>query len=404
MKNSNYFSVALSGVVASALLVGAHALYFQDTLVVMADGMLFVLIAFAWFYLLKRADANAKLAAQKEPASAQGDSALIQESNAFHAHLGKEVFNQLSLANTELNNTQVILSEAIGKLVENFTSMGGEIRAQQALSLFISGTEDAGEGPSSRDKFEHFVSSTEKVMNEFVDSTVQNSRHAMELVERMDTMTEQVDLILGILGEVESIAKQTNLLALNAAIEAARAGESGRGFAVVADEVRNLSEKTNKFSSQIRLLVGNVNESLVVAEKSINNMATTDITFVMDSKQRVQSMMVELTELNEIIAKNGVELTQSSSRVEQNVAVAISTLQFQDMSSQLISHAQMRLNALQEVVNELCKGSDELSRQEYMEQLVAYNQALHQHVVSLDEKKTNPVAQDNFSTGDIELF
>ena len=34
----------------------------------------------------------------------------------------------------------------------------------------------------------------------------------------------------------------------------------------------------------------------------------------------------------------------------------------------------------------------------------SYNRSLHQHVISLDEKKTNPVAQNNFDTGDIELF
>jgi len=123
------------------------------------------------------------------------------------------------------------------------------------------------------------VVDTEKAMNEFVDSTVQNSKHAMELVEKMDAMSAQVDSILNILNQVESIAKQTNLLALNAAIEAARAGESGRGFAVVADEVRNLSEKTNSFSHQIRTLVGNVNDSLAEAEAAINKLAATDMTF-----------------------------------------------------------------------------------------------------------------------------
>jgi methyl-accepting chemotaxis protein len=213
-----------------------------------------------------------------------------------------------------------------------------------------------------------------------------------------------VEGILGLVNEVGSIAKQTNLLALNAAIEAARAGEAGRGFAVVADEVRNLSDKTNKFSSQIRGLVDAVNKSLVEAEESISKLATKDMTYVMDSKKHVEAMMGDIAELNKTIASNGVELNEISTKVEQNVAVAVSTLQFQDMSSQLIGHAQMRLAALREVVNELGKGSDRLSCQEYLEQLAAYNQSLIQHVITLDEKKSNPVAQNNFDTGDIELF
>ncbi|MDP1995827.1 MAG: hypothetical protein Q8J90_01390, partial [Gallionella sp.] len=115
-------------------------------------------------------------------------------------------------------------------------------------------------------------------------------------------------------------------------------------------------------------------------------------------------MMTDLTALNETIAKNAVELNLINAKVEKNVAVAVSTLQFQDMSSQLLAHAQMRLIALQEVANEMCKGTDRPDRSEYLEQIAAYNRSLHEHVVSLDEKKSNPVAQDNFATGDIELF
>ena len=68
------------------------------------------------------------------------------------------------------------------------------------------------------------------------------------------------------------------------------------------------------------------------------------------------------------------------------------------------SQTDQRLIALQEVANEMCKGTDRPDRGEYLEQIAAYNRSLHEHVVSLDEKKSNPVAQDNFATGDIELF
>ena len=400
---TNYSRLALIGALISGILLGGHALYFGGVAVALADGLLFLFIVFVWSYLLKQAGAGEKSADRDEPL-AQGDMPIIHESNAFHVQLGKELSCQLASAHTELGNTQAILGDAIAKLVDTFTAMAAEVRRQQALTLFITDGGEAAEGQNAKQKFEYFVQSTSDAMNEFVDTTVQSSKRAMELVERMDAITEQVSGILGILNEVEGIAKQTNLLALNAAIEAARAGEAGRGFAVVADEVRNLSENTNKFSKQIRALVGDVSNSLIAAEKSINSLAATDMTFVMDSKQRVEIMMGDLSELNTTIANNAVELNQINAKVEQNVAVAVSTLQFQDMSSQLLAHAQMRLVALQEVAGEMCKGTDQPNRAEYLEQIAAYNRSLHEHVVSLDEKKSNPVAQDNFATGDVELF
>ena len=401
MKNFSRF--AFAGALASGMLLGAHAFYFGSASVALADALLFLFIVICWSYLFKWANTG-EAPSDTADLSVQGDELLIHESNAFHVQFGKEVSNQLNSAHTELGNTQAILSDAIAKLVDNFTAMAEEVRAQQALTLFITDGDQGSGGGSAKQKFEHFVQDTEKAMNEFVDSTVQNSKRAMELVEKMDNINVQVTGILSILSEVEGIAKQTNLLALNAAIEAARAGEAGRGFAVVADEVRNLSESTNKFSKQIRASVGNVSESLVAAEHYIDMLAATDMTFVMDSKQHVNSMMTDLSELNATIARNAVELNAINAKVEPNVAVAVSTLQFQDMSSQLLSHAQLRMAALQEVANEMGKEADSPNRSKYLEQIAAYNRSLHEHVVTLDAKKSNPVAQDNFETGDIELF
>ena len=359
MKSTGYLNDFIFGTAFSAVLFCVHAVYFGNTAVVLSDALLFVFLISGWWFLSRRSG-MAKTSLQEADALARsGEEAVILESNAFHVQLAKEISNQINQADTELSNTQAILSDAIAKLVKNFTAMAEEVKSQQTLSMFISGEGGAGHGPSSKEKFEQFVLDTQEALNEFVESTVQNSARSMELVEKMDEMSAQVQGILGLVNEVEGIAKQTNLLALNAAIEAARAGESGRGFAVVADEVRNLSEKTNKFSSQIRELVDGISVSLVAAEQSISKLASKDMSYVMDSKKHVESMMSDLGELNKTIARNGVELGQISSNVEQNVAVAVSTLQFQDMSSQLIAHAQMRLAALKDVVNEVRAGSDQ---------------------------------------------
>ncbi|HEX5338703.1 MAG TPA: methyl-accepting chemotaxis protein [Gallionella sp.] len=403
MTKSNFSHLVIIGAVCSGILLAINALFFNSANVFVADAVLLLFIVVLWGYLFRQLNV-AKKTPESERDEEQRFMPLIHDSNEFHAQLGREVSNQLNSAHTELGNTQAILSDAIAKLVDNFTAMAAEVRAQQALTMFISNGKEGEAGSSAKEKFETFVHATSDAMNEFVDSTVQNSKRAMELVEKMDVINEQVSGILGILNEVENIAKQTNLLALNAAIEAARAGEAGRGFAVVADEVRSLSENTNKFSKQIRSLVHNVNESLLAAETSINKLAASDMTFVMDSKQHVHEMMADLSALNETMAKNAIELSQSNSRVEQNVAVAVSTLQFQDMSSQLLAHAQLRMAALQELASQMSNGPSAQDRREYLEQIAAYNRALHEHVASLDERKSNPVAQNNFNTGDIELF
>ena len=181
-------------------------------------------------------------------------------------------------------------------------------------------------------------------------------------------------------------------------------GKLVSNFILISDGVCELSEHTNDFSKQIRDVVGKVGDSMEVAERIIGNLAADDRAAAMESHQHVRGIIAELAAFNEVVAKNAIELNLISTNVEQNVLVVISTLQFQDMSSQLIEHARLRMTALQEVANEMGKGAGSPDHREYLEQIAAYNRLLDKHVVSLNKQKANPVAQNNFGTGDIELF
>jgi hypothetical protein len=181
-------------------------------------------------------------------------------------------------------------------------------------------------------------------------------------------------------------------------------GKLVSNFILISDGVRDLSAHTNDFSKQINEVVDKVSVSLAAAEQAIGNLAADDKAKALESNRNVRSIMAELTAFNEAVASNAIDLNIISTNVEQNVLVVISTLQFQDMSSQLIEHARLRMTALQEVANEMGKGGSSPSQQEYLERIAAYNRLLDKHVVSLDKQKASPVAQKDFGTGDIELF
>jgi methyl-accepting chemotaxis protein len=251
---------------------------------------------------------------------------------------------QVAAARAEAEQVQVLLREAIDKIVVSFGSINEQIKQQQQVACGIAAAD--ADAPGKGGDFQSFVEDTSRTLDYFVENTIANSRSAVGLVERMEDIRERLGDIRGILGEIESISKQTNLLALNAAIEAARAGEAGRGFAVVADEVRHLSGRTNQFSQEIRAKVASVNDSVVSAETAINEVASKDMNFTLQAKQQVDQTMREVKQINERMTAGVARMGQIASEVERNVDASVAALQFQDVVSRLLGDLTRRAEAL----------------------------------------------------------
>ena len=301
----------------------------------------------------------------------------------------------------ELDRVRDLLKHAIEQLIASFGEMNAHVQAQQELALsIINSMTDKEEGPGGAN-FAEFVMDTSKTMEAFVDNTLHTSKIAMSLVETMDTIDVEVKSIIGILAEIEAIAKQTNLLALNAAIEAARAGEAGRGFAVVADEVRALSQRTNLFSQQIRSHMDGVHGSMASAHDSIYTVASMDMNFALESKKRVQDTMARISDINQAMTKAAHSINQHASHVANGVNGAVTALQFQDMTNQLIEHTQTRIDSgiriAQEVASSVSQEGDLVGN------IRRARDQLHSQA-EVVANRPHPVKQESMDSGDIELF
>lgn len=141
-----------------------------------------------------------------------------------------------------------------------------------------------------------------------LEQTLQSMTDIRQQVEVIGTtivsLAKNTRRIDDIINSVSEIATQSNLLALNASIEAARAGTHGRGFAVVADEVRDLASQSTQSASEIRLILGEIKNSMK------NTVEATQIGI-----NNVDAGVSKTQEANQVIIQLAGNVRQSRDRV-----------------------------------------------------------------------------------------
>ena len=178
-------------------------------------------------------------------------------------------------------------------------------------------------------------SETERATQESVQSQVEISEttvsinqlshdlnQASSVISELNQSSENIGKFINVIKE---ISEKTNLLALNAAIEAARAGESGRGFAVVADEVRSLASQTKKSTSEIELMVAELQSKSNSAQKAMKNgikmvnKSVQDTTHTGENIERINKSIEQVNMMNEQVATAAEEQSCVTEEINRNM-------------------------------------------------------------------------------------
>ncbi|WP_018947351.1 methyl-accepting chemotaxis protein [Thioalkalivibrio sp. AKL17] len=338
-------------------------------------------------------DGHAETAAEDDAARGRADGAELSD------EIDQVMRFELGQIEQEITRQKGLIEEAVKELGDSFSDMHQIAERQQELmSSDLSSTNNAGEdGKSQPEILRDLTRQSDETLQMFIDTLVEVSRQSVESAHHMEDMNQHMDGVFKLLDSAGEIADQTNLLALNASIEAARAGEAGRGFAVVADEVRNLSKRSATFHEDIRKQIEEARRSIRQAHDTVHAMASRDMSDSMEEKERVGSLFGYARQATEEMENRLQEEAELADRMNQAVATAVRSLQFEDIARQSLGTAEDALAHLHELQGILHEASSTDDARAMAERVRAWRE-------DRQNRHHRAVNQENLDTGDVELF
>ncbi len=185
------------------------------------------------------------------------------------ANTAASISNDTAQLSTEIAGTiEKVTNGASNQTHEIHCGMQSISALADRISVAVEGTKAMREASDNVRRMTENGMYTIEQLNEKASETNAITSQVISEILRLSEFVQSIHKITGIL---KNIADQTGLLALNASIEAARAGEAGKGFAVVAGEIKKLSEQSNTFTQEIKVLVESILKQTEKANEMVKN-------------------------------------------------------------------------------------------------------------------------------------
>lgn len=261
-------------------------------------------------------------------------------SNAI-GNLDEVCLQAMPVWSEQVENARSQTETVVQSLTDQFRDLLTKLEETIAVSTNVSGVNNM-----QGDNVVSVLNESESNLNQVVESLKVALQAKNEMITHIRGLTQYTDELEKMATDVAAIAAQTNLLALNAAIEAARAGEAGRGFAVVADEVRKLSSLSSDTGKQMSEKVNVISAAIASASQVVEASANQDFQTVNDSEAAIHTVLDRFHQMSSSMSQATEAMQTIGQQIQDEISNVLVSLQFQDRTSQILSHVCKSLDAL----------------------------------------------------------
>jgi len=289
--------------------------------------------------------------------------------------------------------------------IEDLTSQFMSITDNISFAIDFTGSGSGGERFSATSSVQKSSDKIKEDLETLKTTLIAMANQGESALGSIKTLSDYMEELTKMAGEVEALAEQTNLLALNAAIEAARAGDQGRGFAVVADEVRNLANQSKSTGENIRKKIDTIGTSVESILTQTTHSAETEDAMATQAEAIIHEVMVQHKLTTYTLAESDKLLVNMSQQIKQEVANVIVELQFQDRVSQKLRHIEESIEEAKNLIEE-SQQMDAKGRQSAFTQLPAKLQSSYtmEEEHQAHQSATGQTAKAANSSAEVELF